>query len=295
VERACQDVLRATRALLSEFRLKSDRWPDVSRIFQSVLNNSPSPKRGNIAPFIAFTGREPDSPLRSLVCTVAGEVLCIDAVQARQLIQIDSLPSSVHEIHRKARDSAASSRASARNRQKKPPAVSANFEIGDFVLVAKREFRGGDKLSLRCQGPHRIVATRSDYVYEVEDLITKVVTSIHSTRLRFYHDSSLDVTADILAHLAHQNTGYEVRAFRDLKYDAESKAYYILVSWLGFEEDDNTWESLLQIYEDLPAEVKERHTAVLQGLNSSDRRFETTFVRLACINGMASHHCSGDR
>jgi hypothetical protein len=27
------------------------------------------------------------------------------------------------------------------------------------------------------------------------------------------------------------------------------------VFWLGFEEDDNAWEPLLQIYEDLPAEV----------------------------------------
>jgi hypothetical protein len=96
---------------------------------------------------------------------------------------------------------------------------SQNFEVGDFVLIAKREFRGGEKLGLRWQGPHRLAETRSDYVYEVEDLKTKVVTFIHSTRLRFYHDSSLDVTADILAHLAHQNTGYEVRAFRDLKYD----------------------------------------------------------------------------
>jgi hypothetical protein len=122
-------------------------------------------------------------------------------------------------------------------------------------LVAKREFRGGEKLGLRWQGPQRIVATRSNYVNEVEYLLTKVVTFIHSTRLRFYQDSSLDVTADILAHLAHQDTGYEVRAFRDLKYDAESKAYYVLVSWLGFEKDDNTWEPLLQIYEDLPAEV----------------------------------------
>jgi hypothetical protein len=107
VERACRDVLRATRALLSEFRLKSDRWPDVSRIVQPVLNYSPSPKRGNIAPLTAFTGWEPDSPLLSLVCTVAGDVLCIDAVQARQLIHIDSLRYSVHEIHRKARYSAA--------------------------------------------------------------------------------------------------------------------------------------------------------------------------------------------
>jgi transposase InsO family protein len=64
VERACREVLRATRALLSEFQLRPNQWPDVARIVQSIINNSPSPQRGNIAPITAFTGRKPDSPLQ---------------------------------------------------------------------------------------------------------------------------------------------------------------------------------------------------------------------------------------
>lgn len=89
----------------------------------------------------------------------------------------------------------------------------------------------------------------------MEDITTSVVTPVHSTRLRFYHDSSLDITADIQAHLAHQKGSYEVSAFRDLRYDAESKSYYVLVSWVGFEESDDTWEPLQILYEDLPKEV----------------------------------------
>jgi RNase H-like domain found in reverse transcriptase/Reverse transcriptase (RNA-dependent DNA polymerase)/Integrase zinc binding domain/Integrase core domain len=75
VERACKEVLRATRALLSEFRLRPNQWPEVSRIVQSILNNSKSSHRGNIAPITAFTGREPDSPLRSLVFSDAGKTV----------------------------------------------------------------------------------------------------------------------------------------------------------------------------------------------------------------------------
>jgi hypothetical protein len=74
------------------------------------------------------------------------------------------------------------------------------------------------------------VSTRSDHVFDVEDLITKVVTSVHGTRLRFYHDISLDETVDLLAHVAHQKQGYDVRAFRDLLYDAEDREYHVLVS-----------------------------------------------------------------
>jgi hypothetical protein len=48
-----------------------------------------------------------------------------------------------------------------------------------------------------------------------------------------------------------------VRAFRDLRYDAEQREYFVLVSWLGFDEADNTWEPLLALFEDLPQEVAE--------------------------------------
>jgi hypothetical protein len=99
------------------------------------------------------------------------------------------------------------------------------------------------------------VGTRSDHVYEVEDINTSVVTHVHSTSLRFYHDSSLEITAEIHAHLAHRRSSYEVNAFRDLRYDAESKSYYVLVSWVGFEESDDTWEPLQILYEDLPKDV----------------------------------------
>jgi hypothetical protein len=99
------------------------------------------------------------------------------------------------------------------------------------------------------------VTAHSDHVYEVEDTTTSVVTNVHSTRLRFYHDSSLEITAEIQAHLAHQKSSYEVSAFRDLRYDVDSKSYYVFVSWVGFEESDDTWEPLQIIYEDLPKYV----------------------------------------
>ena len=229
IERACREVLRAVRALLSELRLRPDQWPSVSRIVQSVLNNSPSPQRGNIAPLTAFTGRSPDSPLQSLVCVAADQTLPLSEIKARQIMNIKELRSSVDAIHRRAHASASAHRASSRARQNTSQATVANFDIGDFVLVAKREFRGGEKLSLRWRGPYRIVLARSDHVFDVEDLLTKHVVSVHSSRLRFYHDPSLDVTADIQAHLAHQNLGYEVQDLLALRYDSDSKEFSALV------------------------------------------------------------------
>jgi IS30 family transposase len=62
-ERACREVLRAVRALLSAFRLGTREWPVVAKIVQAALNHAPSPQRGNVVPLTAFTGRP-----RSLLC-----------------------------------------------------------------------------------------------------------------------------------------------------------------------------------------------------------------------------------
>jgi hypothetical protein len=81
------------------------------------------------------------------------------------------------------------------------------------------------------------------------------VTHIHSTRIRFYHDPSLEVSADLLAHVAHQSQGYEVQDLLDLLYESEARQFVILVSWLGFDVDDNSWEPLLSLHEDIPSGV----------------------------------------
>jgi Integrase core domain/Integrase zinc binding domain len=50
VERLGREVLRATRAILSELKLRPDQWPFVHRMVQSALNNSPSQRLGGFAP-----------------------------------------------------------------------------------------------------------------------------------------------------------------------------------------------------------------------------------------------------
>jgi transposase InsO family protein len=77
IERACREVLRAVRALLSEFRLPLSHCSKLSRLVQSILNNSPSPQRGDLSLITTFTGRPPDSPLQSLVFTVADKTLSL--------------------------------------------------------------------------------------------------------------------------------------------------------------------------------------------------------------------------
>jgi hypothetical protein len=127
--------------------------------------------------------------------------------------------------------------------------------LGDFVLVAQRNTQSINKLSLRWRGPRRITRVRSDHVYEVEDIESGHTDDVYSPRLRFYHDASLDVTTDFLEQIAHNELGYDFRTISDIRFDVESKEYQVLVSWLEFEVEDDTWEPLAVMQENVPDEV----------------------------------------
>jgi Integrase core domain/Chromo (CHRromatin Organisation MOdifier) domain len=255
VERACKEVLRACRALLSEFRLVPASWPEVYKLIQAILNNSVSPQRGNYAPLTAaFTGRPADNPL---LHTDTGTPMKIAFIRLRQLLHIEELCTAVAAVHKQAADIAGSGRSKSRVSSRKALAAYPSLEVGDFVLVARRDHHAGDKLTLRWRGPQRIVGTLSDHVYEVQDLVNDGITSVHISRLRFYHDPSLDISADLLAQISHNNQGYTVQSLVDLRYDPEGQEFLVLVSWLGFEPHENTWEPLLQLSEDIPDLVRQ--------------------------------------
>jgi hypothetical protein len=163
--------------------------------------------------------------LRCIVNTSTGETCTLSEIRAEQLLQMESLRDSIHAVHNKATEAASSRRASKREKSTHArAATAANFDIGDFVLVARRETNSGEKLTLRWRGPKRIVATLSDHVYEVQDLGSGIITPVHCTRLRYYHDPSLDITADLRDQIAHNNQGYDVQALKDLRYDSSIRS-----------------------------------------------------------------------
>jgi hypothetical protein len=209
-----------------------------------------------VAQITAFTGRDLDSPLFNLVATPGAESETLSDAKLLQLAKIQQLRTTDDETHKTAGDAASQRRAlTADRRDLKPGFVAANLAVGDYVLVAKREFQVGEKNSLRWRGPRCVVNTLSDHVFEIEDLHTGVFTPEHASCLRFYADSAFDVNAELLTHIAHNNMGYDVRALCGLRFERDSKSYQAFVSWLGFEEEDNTWEPLASLQEDVPSLV----------------------------------------
>jgi Chromo (CHRromatin Organisation MOdifier) domain len=188
-----------------------------------------------------------------VISSFSGTTLSITDIRARQLLNIEQLRDSIEGLHKAARDASETRRAKSRDHQHHRSGVkSPNFDIGDYVLIAKREFHAGEKLTLRWRGPRRIISALSDHVYEVQDLENGRIATVHSSRIRFYHDPSLNVTADLLQHIANTEQGYAVKAIQDIRFDAASNSFQVLVYWIGFDDEDATWEPLTTMHEDAP-------------------------------------------
>jgi hypothetical protein len=114
----------------------------------------------------------------------------------------------------------------------------------------------GRKLFLKWRGPFRITDTKEDYVFEVENIIDQSRRWVHGDRIRLYSDDKLEVTEEIKKQFAHDNESYQVEDFRDCRLNPGTAQLELLVEWKGFSTDENSWEPLKNLFEDVPELVK---------------------------------------
>jgi RNase H-like domain found in reverse transcriptase/Integrase core domain/Reverse transcriptase (RNA-dependent DNA polymerase)/Chromo (CHRromatin Organisation MOdifier) domain len=253
VEVVNREILRVTRALLSELRIQKNEWPSIMPLVQSILNHSSSDRLNGIAPITAFTGLPADSPLASIFKQHTGELMNLETIKIAQNDCIQSLVNSLEKMHKACVVAASSRRQRKRYSQsRKATARRPNFSIGDFVLVGHTTKHATDKLSLVWRGPRRIVRIESEHVYDVEDLLTGHVVAVHATRLKFYHDKSLNITEDFEEQIAHNQDGWHVSSIRDLRVNQSTLEIEVLVAWRGFPAEEATWEPIQTVHEDIP-------------------------------------------
>jgi hypothetical protein len=59
-------------------------------------------------------------------------------------------------------------------------------------------------LQVKWKGPRCVASVESDYVFVVENLLTKELKAVHATRLRFYKDKEVIVTAELAQAAEHK-------------------------------------------------------------------------------------------
>jgi Chromo (CHRromatin Organisation MOdifier) domain len=120
---------------------------------------------------------------------------------------------------------------------------SPNFQVGDYVLVAEHSKSGVSKLQVKWKGPRRVASVESYYLFVVENLLTKELKDAHATRLRFYKDKELNVTAELAQAAEHNNHQlYVVSKILDARYNEQEMFHELLVAWRGFPVGEATWE-----------------------------------------------------
>ena len=97
----------------------------------------------------------------------------------------------------------------------------------------------------------------NDLLHSVEDLITQNIETVHAQRLKFYNDSSLLVTEDLLNQIAHDADGFLIDRLHDLRLNPNTGTCEVQVFWQGLEQSDFTREPVENLKYDVPVLLKQ--------------------------------------
>lgn len=116
----------------------------------------------------------------------------------------------------------------------------------------------GHKLQTKWSGPMQVVENKSNLVYIVEDVNNSQRTTVHAQHIVPYPVTMQGEQAS--KELKHQAANYD-EAFHSVDGIEEVRNrrgdYELLFLWLGFEEDDKTWEPLNTMMQDVPGVVED--------------------------------------
>ncbi|KAH9184644.1 hypothetical protein AeNC1_013379, partial [Aphanomyces euteiches] len=179
IERLNRDILTVMRTLLLEFKLNSHEWVHLVPLVQSNLNHSPMQSLNGSAPIEEFTGLPRPSVLKSIVLPGRNN-------EDHQILSIDDFPRKIEELRRSL--------------------SQMNLDIVnikekrrlDFVLWARIDERlPSNRLYVQWVGPFQVVDTR-EYSFIIRHLISNKEFEVHGSRLKFYHDASLETNEELI-------------------------------------------------------------------------------------------------
>jgi hypothetical protein len=204
-----------------------------------------------------MTGLQPDNPLDEIFRRSGSTQFSKNCVTRADVQKhFEELRTALDAMHKSA--SATSAKQRTMKKQQSKYRRTPNFGTGDYVLVGVPEpaKMTGRKLFLKWRGPFRITDTRDNYVFEVENIIDRNRRWVHGDRIRLYSDDKLDLTDEIKKQFAHDNESYQVEQFHGCRLSSETHQLELLVEWKGFTEQENSWEPLKNLFEDVPELIR---------------------------------------
>ena len=258
MERVNRDFRMVLQSVTSEWQLDVDDWNYVLPAVQHALNATPLEALGGLSPLEVFTGRRPTQPSDMVLrpahvsgsSSSADRLVAVPVDSARVLELTTELQQSLENMH------ASTVTPAQRSAIKRDDVyqVPVNWSVGDFVMYSKPLTGPTNKAKGVWKGPYRVIAELGDRVYEIQDLVQPDVTKpVHAMRLAFYADSAMEVTQELLTVFQHNGTGFVVEKINTLR--ETDGVLMVGVKWKGLESEENTWETLRSMYEDVPVMI----------------------------------------
>jgi transposase InsO family protein len=266
VERVNRDLLATMRALRLE--RPGVLWKDLLSMVQSSINQTVSVRKGGYAPVTIMTGLKPTTPLSAFYKDEENLAGNVKPTGAAYKVAVEKLTKRLRNMHGVVK----SMRAKMHDKSLATAGTPVNFGPGDYVMLARATQGAGRKLLATWRGPMEVVENLRHLVYVVRNLVGDTHYKVHANRLKFYCDSSLGLSAEVLEAAANMADGVEVEAI--VGYDLEySDGPRLRIQWRGLMEP--SWEPLSIINEDIPKMVEKYLERVsLQAVGDKTARWE---------------------
>ncbi|KAG3215270.1 hypothetical protein PC129_g13856 [Phytophthora cactorum] len=208
--------------MILEYKIHYHDWFDVVPMVRSSINHTAVPSLDNRAPVELFIVLPCPKPLREFYRSDTGELQEIpDSDNVDQFLT--DLRGSIQDMHKVVQD----------QRLKK---TLLNEKRGGNV--------DGNELLVTWIGPYRVV--RADaHSFPIRHLITGVDLDVHALGwLKFYANSSLDVTEGILEHISSQVVVLAVEKLKEHRWNSGFNDFEMLVRWKNLESIEDSYEPL---------------------------------------------------
>jgi hypothetical protein len=160
--------------VLSELKIYADEWPEVVNMAQSILNSSLSTRLNKRTPMQFFTKNAATTSLALMLKDNVRVSALLEFIKGEKLVELEKQSRAMTKIHAQASGKASRHRkASIQKHNDKTHVRSPNFQVGDYVLVAEHRKSGTYKLQLKWKDPRRVATMESDYVFVMDNLLTK--------------------------------------------------------------------------------------------------------------------------
>ena len=253
-------LLKIVRTLCSEFEIAGHEIYKLTGLIMHVLNNSPSPIKANYTPNQLFM----DAPVNDMTGLIdRKDLFTVSDGELHHPKNIDNVLDTIDDLRTlmNTRLTEAYEVTLLRRRRQnalynlRHNAPTLQHQAGDWVLVSKHgTLASRVKDKPMWVGPYQICQATHRNVYEVRDLLGRQRT-VHAARIWPYAPSHYQPPPNLLKIFLTDVGPVHVDRILDLKFD--DSEFFLLVRWLGFAEEDDTWEPLDSLTEDVPELVGE--------------------------------------